>query len=421
MKVLKFIKIFCIVHISVAFVIFLSIKIEFSQSIWNAFNLIKNNIVNPNLILFFVGFIRKKIYFHFPNLRENSKEMKRRNQELPESFNFREKENCFHFPIQNQRSCGSCWSFSTTNVMRYKIFKKYNLETQLSNEELVQCSKFSSKCNWGDQLTAMWYAKYYGITTDDCFTYTHENSNCPIDWIHNEEYLDHSKNFSCPLETAASANVTFQKYYTTKVRWIVPFEKELMKELIEHGPFATSFVVPDDFNSFDFASGDVFHSKGKWESMHVVTVIGYGNHEVTGEPYWLCENSWGSYWGLQVVNDTRGFFRMPRTNELLFNYLAFTSEVSIEKEHNQVFYNEAFWIGFLPLLIVFGCYLVFCFPFCCCICCCFDCCCRKCSQCKNKKEKTIVEDKEYCELEKEIEQKNLKNPIEKSSEIQVDQ
>ena len=39
---------------------------------------------------------------------------------------------------------------------------------------------------------------------------------------------------------------------------------------------------------------------------HAVVLVGYGVDDVTGQPYYLARNSWGSAWG------EGGFFRLSR-------------------------------------------------------------------------------------------------------------
>jgi len=62
------------------------------------------------------------------------------------------------------------------------------------------------------------------------------------------------------------------------------------------------FAADDDF-TYGYRGG-VFPGNAL-DVDHDVEVIGWGNDEA-GTPYWLCRNSWGTYWGEQ------GFFRVPR-------------------------------------------------------------------------------------------------------------
>jgi cathepsin C len=91
----------------------------------------------------------------------------------------------------------------------------------------------------------------------------------------------------------------------------------MMKELYENGPFVVSFEP--DYNFMFYQSG-VFHSvenipgvdiplfkKPEWEKVdHSVLLVGWGEDPVTGEKYWLVQNTWGPDWG------ENGFFRIRR-------------------------------------------------------------------------------------------------------------
>jgi C1A family cysteine protease len=75
-------------------------------------------------------------------------------------------------PVKNQKSCGSCWSFSTTGALEgiYAI-KRGNL-VSFSEQQLVDCDYIraggtSLGCNGGDMESAMeWIGKNNGLCTE---------------------------------------------------------------------------------------------------------------------------------------------------------------------------------------------------------------------------------------------------------------
>jgi len=78
-------------------------------------------------------------------------------------------------------------------------------------------------------------------------------------------------------------------------------------EILANGPLAASFTVYADF--LTYTSGVYKHVSGADLGGHAVKVIGWGT-TADGEDYWLINNSWNVYWGLD------GAFMIARgTNE----------------------------------------------------------------------------------------------------------
>jgi hypothetical protein len=95
----------------------------------------------------------------------------------------------------------------------------------------------------------------------------------------------------------------------------------MMEELYKNGPLVISFEP--DYNFMMYKSG-IYHSiasdswlnqglpKPEWQKVdHSVLLIGWGQDHLTGEKYWVLQNTWGPNWGED------GFFRIKRgTDEL---------------------------------------------------------------------------------------------------------
>lgn len=93
----------------------------------------------------------------------------------------------------------------------------------------------------------------------------------------------------------------------------------IMKELKTNGPLVLSFS-PDD--SFSYYADGVYHplepaewvqqniQRPEWTNVdHSILVYGWG--EENGVKYWLCQNSWGSDFGL------KGSFKIKRGEDTL--------------------------------------------------------------------------------------------------------
>lgn len=100
--------------------------------------------------------------------------------DLPASWDWRQAhgENWLS-PVKDQRSCGSCWAFSSAGAIEANINLFYNqhLDFDLSEQDLVSCSNAGS-CSGGNPVKAIDYAKDYGIVQESCFPYQATNLNC---------------------------------------------------------------------------------------------------------------------------------------------------------------------------------------------------------------------------------------------------
>ncbi len=61
--------------------------------------------------------------------------------------------------------------------------------------------------------------------------------------------------------------------------------------LIEYGPVVTAFNIYDDF--YYYTGGIYERVSGVYKGSHAVAIIGYNDNP----GYWICKNSWGTYWG----------------------------------------------------------------------------------------------------------------------------
>lgn len=85
----------------------------------------------------------------------------------------------------------------------------------------------------------------------------------------------------------------------------------LMKEIYARGPISCSMDATDSFmlNYTEHVSKHegVFYTPGVVhnDSDHTIEVVGWGETP-SGLPYWICRNSWGTYWG------EGGWFKLAR-------------------------------------------------------------------------------------------------------------
>ena len=184
---------------------------------------------------------------------------------------------CVH-PIRDQKKCGSCWAFGSSEALsdRFCIASKGAVDVILSPEDLVSCDHSNSGCNGGWIGNAFEYFESTGIVEDSVFPYTASEQTCP-----DKTKL---KTFKC---TPGS---------------IIHLDKpeEIKSALVQGGPLATRFDVYSDFMSY---KGGIYqHVTGSRNGGHAVKLVGYGVEG--GVNYWIIANSWGPAWG------ENGFFRI---------------------------------------------------------------------------------------------------------------
>jgi C1A family cysteine protease len=92
-------------------------------------------------------------------------------------------------------------------------------------------------------------------------------------------------------------NVEYKKYYCKSgtVR-IVNGVDDKKTELITNGPMMQNLNLYDDFGYF--SGGGIYQpaTTNNQFASHTVVLIGWGL-DGNNKLYWLCKNSWGTWWG----------------------------------------------------------------------------------------------------------------------------
>lgn len=243
----------------------------------------------------FMGF-KYNEYFLNKNLRglksnlESNLELINPNQTILESLDWREYG--MVNPIQNQESCGSCYSFSATSTLESAVGIKYGFLPKLSEQQIVSCSlKYGNlKCNGGYYNTAWEYVKdNQGLCLEKDYPYTSgkgDGGKC--------------------LKSCVPVSESKVKSYVD----VEPGSDLTLIQALNVGP--VSIAIEADTRAFQLYSGGIFNgyeecnknSNKNKDSLpnidHAVVVVGYGSQN--GQDYYILRNSWGTSWG-----DTNGF------------------------------------------------------------------------------------------------------------------
>jgi C1A family cysteine protease len=83
-------------------------------------------------------------------------------------------------PVKNQGMCGSCWAFSTTGSMESFLAITTKTLPNLSEQELVDCSRSYGNygCNGGLMTGAYNYIKDHKLATEKDYPYKARTNRC---------------------------------------------------------------------------------------------------------------------------------------------------------------------------------------------------------------------------------------------------
>lgn len=207
------------------------------------------------------------------------------NDELPESFDWREEMGeCVH-PVRDQGHCGSCWAHGASETLsdRFCIHSNGQIDVVLSPQQLVDCDRMEMGCNGGFLTTPFIFYSLVGGNTEDCYG----------------EYVSG--------KTGARSKMCFLKKWACKsyraqlfsIKWLMN-PAAIKKDIYENGPVNTGFQVFADFRNYQ--SGVYKHTSGELLGGHAVKIVGWGKED--DQEYWIIQNSWGASWG------ENGFFKI---------------------------------------------------------------------------------------------------------------
>jgi len=176
-------------------------------------------------------------------------------------------------PVKDQGQCGSCWAFSSTGALEGAWFVKHKVLTNLSEQQLVDCS--TSQGNQGCNGGLMDYAFQYvidnkGLTTEKAYPYSATGPNSCV-----------AKGL--PVAVTATG---FKDVPTNS-------QLALMTAVVQQ---PVSVAIEADQDSFQFYSSGVLTKACGTNLDHGVLLVGYGT--TGGLDYYKVKNSWGQNWGL---------------------------------------------------------------------------------------------------------------------------
>eukprot|EP01100_Stratorugosa_tubuloviscum_P012560 TRINITY_DN59_c0_g1_i5.p1 TRINITY_DN59_c0_g1~~TRINITY_DN59_c0_g1_i5.p1 ORF type:complete len:342 (-),score=177.31 TRINITY_DN59_c0_g1_i5:87-1112(-) len=198
---------------------------------------------------------------------------------LPDTVDWRQKGAVTH--VKDQGQCGSCWSFSTTGSIEGQLgVSNPSKMVGLSEQELVDCSRNGNfGCNGG--------------LMDNAFTWIASNK---IESESSYPYVSGKTKQAGTCQKGAAGHVTIAGLSGHK-DVTSGSESALQDAVANVGP--VSVAIDASHTSFQLYTSGVYYEPkcSSTQLDHGVLAVGYGT--LSGTPYWLVKNSWGTSWGQQ--------------------------------------------------------------------------------------------------------------------------
>ena len=201
--------------------------------------------------------------------------------------------------VKAQLDCGSCWAFSTNGAIESNLLVDHNLITNLSEQQLVDCSWDwgNNGCEGGLEVWALAYANdVQGITREFDYPYTAtDTASCKFN-----------------KETAIPTKFEFGR---------IEVGEENLVTVLNKYPVAVGVVVSGDFELYESGiyQGTCQHQRQLIN--HGVVAVAYGTDSETGKEFFTIKNSWGTGWG------EAGYMRIIRGELTEIGYCGLAADV----------------------------------------------------------------------------------------------
>jgi hypothetical protein len=240
---------------------------------------------------------------------------------LPDNFN---KWAQYFSVCRNQKNCGSCWAFATTEVLEYRIscmtngkWKKYALDHGdktggwLAVQYIISCVRDENEkgCEGAGILQEVLrhltekHRNGNGLYLNGVYPYKEDNNGENSEGAVCKHFADEPRfNFINNYAVSNGAATKDEKGLQENI-------ERIKREIYKNGPVMTSMYVFESFmdispdnNSPSRPYSTDEMGKGKLVGGHAVIIVGWGT--IPGKDpmnyknqYWILRNSWGPQWG----------------------------------------------------------------------------------------------------------------------------
>lgn len=187
--------------------------------------------------------------------------------DLPAHFDWREQQHGGLTPVKNQKSCGSCWAFSTVATFADVLKIRDGVVKDLSEQFLVSCNNDGWGCSGG--YFAHKYHEDPGAVPAEEFPYVAKNVKCKADLSHEDK-----------IESWAYVSGESD----------MPDVDAIKQAIHEYGPISVAVAATSSFQAY---KSGVFNKCGSSSINHAVNLVGWDDEDGA----WIMRNSWGDSWG----------------------------------------------------------------------------------------------------------------------------
>jgi len=176
--------------------------------------------------------------------------------------------------VKDQGQCGSCYAFSSVNVLEtFMRINNYKVD-RLSEQQIVDCSPDNYGCEGGFMHTTFdFIIKNKGLLSDKDYMYSGKTQNCTM--LYNVTNVNGSD--------------------ITEYQFVIPTSIQDYKDNLSKTPIAIALDANNVYFRF-YKEGVIdVPKRNDTQLNHAVVLVGYDYDE--HGMYWIIQNSWGKDWG----------------------------------------------------------------------------------------------------------------------------
>ena len=184
-------------------------------------------------------------------------------------------------PVRDQRTCGSCWAFSTVGTLEGNVKIKDGVLQDFSEQYLVSCNQEGWGCNGGS-----WAHDYHlnkvppgepeaGAVPEGNFPYAAQDLPCNPPHQH-------------------VSRISSWRFVGSSVG--VPETAAIKRAILERGPVAAGICAGTAMQNY---RGGIFTTNERctpYGINHAILLVGWDDTQGPGG-VWILRNSWGTGWG----------------------------------------------------------------------------------------------------------------------------